>query len=161
MATYRQYGAIFKFPPTGGKIVRDPEGSHVAVAQYKFANVSVQNALWETRLGYVGSHGHELGCHCETSRFDLDDYGRLFATDLFRFRVYVLDSEGNEITHFGDYGNLDSRGPGSLVSDPEIPFGWPLSVRCGGGKAFVADLVNRRVVGVKFEHEVTATCELP
>ena len=48
------------------------------------------------------------------------------------------DGEGNAITSFGSYGNMDSRGAGSPVPEPEIPFGWPLSVNCGGGKAFVA-----------------------
>jgi hypothetical protein len=61
----------------------------------------VPDPSWTRRIGYVGSHGKELGCHCETTRFDIDGYDRLFAPDIFRFRVCVLDSAGNEITHFG------------------------------------------------------------
>jgi hypothetical protein len=110
------------------------------------------------RLGYAGSHGHELGCHCETTRFDLDAFDRLFVPDVFRFAVYVLDAEGNEITHFGSYSNMDSRGPGSPVPEPEIPLGWPLSVECAGGRAFIADLVNRRIVAVRLEHAAEAGC---
>jgi hypothetical protein len=53
---------------------------------------------------------------------------------------------------------MDSRGPGSPVPEPETPFGWPLSVDCSGGKAFVADVVNRRVVAVKFGHAAEETC---
>ncbi len=155
---YMQYATIFKFPPTGGAIVLDPQGDYTAVALYNRKSVSVKNALWTKRLGYIGSHGGELGCSCETTRFDIDEYGRLFVPDIFRFRVYVLDGAGNEITHFGSYGNMDSRGPGSPVPTPEIPFGWPLSVECAGGRAFVADVVNRRVVAVRFEHAATAEC---
>jgi len=158
---YKQYASIFKFPPSGGKIVADKSGKYVGQCQYDPTRLTVKDALWVRRLGYIGSHGHEIGCHCETTRFDLDGFGRLFVPDVFRFRVYVLDSAGNEITHFGSYGNMDSRGPGSPVPSPEIAFGWPLSVECAGGRVFVADLVNRRVVAVKFEHAAEATCSIP
>ena len=157
---YKHYGSIFKFPPAGGKIIADPKGNYVGHAQYKGVRVSIHGALWSVRLGYIGNHGHELGCHCETTRFDVDAYGRLFAPDIFRFCVYVLDGQGNEITHFGSYGNADSRGPGSPVPEPEIAFGWPLSVECAGEKVFVADVVNRRIVAVKFEHTAEAECEI-
>ena len=80
--------------------------------------------------------------------------------DVFRFSVRVLDAAGNEITHFGAYGNMDSRGAGSLVPTPKIPFGWPISVECAGGRVYVADLVNRRVVSVRFEHAATAECSI-
>jgi len=157
---YKQYAMIYKFPPEGGAILKDDQGPFTAIAQYARTSVSVKNALWMKRLGYIGSHGDELGCHCETTRFDLDGYDRLFAPDLFRFRVCVFDSEGNQITSFGAWGNMDSRGPGSPVPEPEIPFGWPLSVDCAGGRVYVADLVNRRVVAVKFEHAAEESCEV-
>jgi hypothetical protein len=157
---YKHYGMIFKFPPTGGKIVSDPDGEFVAHCSYKPASVSVEGALWMRRLGCLGTHGHELGCHCETTRFALDDYGRLFVPDIFRFCVFVLDGAGNEITRIGSYGNMDSRGPGSPVPQPDVPFGWPLSVQCAGDKLFVADLVNRRVVAVKFDYAAAATCDV-
>jgi hypothetical protein len=158
---YMQNAMLYKFPPEGGGILYDPQGAFTAIAQYSHRNVTVTNALWMKRLGYVGSHGEELGCHCETTRFDLDGFDRLFVPDLFRFRVCVLDTEGNDIASFGAWGNMDSRGRGSPVPEPEIPFGWPLSVNCGGGKAFVADLVNRRVVAVKFDHAAEETCSIP
>jgi hypothetical protein len=158
---YRQYATIFKFPPTGGKIAPDPRGEWVGHCQYKTVSLSVSGALWTKRLGCIGSHGRELGCHCETTRFDVDGFGRLFAPDVFRFCVYVLDPAGNEIARFGAYGNMDSRGSGSPVPVPQIPFGWPLSVECAGGRVFVADVVNRRVVGVRFEHAASGECPVP
>ncbi len=157
---YKQYGSLFKFPPTGGSILLDPAGAYTAIASYKHKFVSVNNALWNKRFGYIGSHGKEAGCHCETSRFDIDGYDRIFVPDLFRFRIYVLDSAGNEITHFGSYGNMDSRGPGSPVPEPAITFGWPLSVDCAQDKAFIADLVNKRVVSVKFDYATTESCQI-
>ncbi len=102
-----------------------------------------------------------MGCHCETTRFDIDGYDRVFAPDLFRFRVYCLDSAGNEIAHFGAYGNMDSRGAESPVPEPKIPWAWPLSVECGGGKVYVADVVNKRIVAVGFGHAAEETAALP
>ena len=48
----------------------------------------------------------------------------------------------------------------SPVPEPEIPFAWPLSVECANGRAYVADLVNRRVVAVKFGGAAMDTEEL-
>jgi sugar lactone lactonase YvrE len=158
---YKNYATLFKFPPTGGAIVLDPNGEWNCVAQYAHKSASVKNAIWTRRIGYVGSHGKELGCHCETTRFDLDGYDRVFAPDLFRFRVYCLDSAGNEIAGFGGYGNMDSRGEGSPVPVPEIPWAWPLSVECAGGKIYVADVINKRVVAVRFEHAAEETAGVP
>jgi NHL repeat len=157
---YKNYATLFKFPPTGGAIKLDPQGTWTGVAQYKHKSLSVEKALWTRRIGYVGSHGKELGCHCETTRFDIDGYDRLFAPDLFRFRIYVLDTNGNEITHFGSYGNMDSRGAGSPVPTPEIPFAWPLSVECGNDKIYVADVINKRIVAAKFEFAASEECAI-
>jgi NHL repeat len=157
---YLNCATVFKFPATGGGILNDPAGNLAALANYKPAPVRTEKAIWQRRMGYVGSHGKELGCHCETSRFDIDGYDRLFVPDLFRFRVYVLDSAGNQITHFGSYGNMDSRGPGSPVPQPEITFGWPLSTECSGGKVYTADVVNKRVVAVKFTYAVSQECAI-
>ena len=133
----------------------------MAHCQYESQTVSVEGALWMRRLGYIGVHGHELGCHCETTRFDVDHFGRLFVPDVFRFCVYVFDEQGNEITRFGAFGNMDSRGPGSPVPEPAIAFGWPLSVDLAGERAFVVDTVNRRIVAVRMAYASTADCPLP
>jgi hypothetical protein len=50
--------------------------------------------------------------------------------------------------------------PAGLPSQPEIGFAWQLAVDCGGEMAFVADQVNCRLVGVRFEHAVAAECEV-
>jgi len=155
---YLHVGAIYKFPPSGGRFVIDPDGPLVGHAQYKPVPLRVEGHEWMRRLGLIGNHGHELGCHCETTRFDLDRFDRLFVPDPFRSCVHVLDASGNTITRFGSYGNMDSRGPGSRVPEPAIPLGWPLSVECAGGRAFIADLVNRRIVAVGFEHAAAGEC---
>jgi len=160
-AAYSQYGAIVKFPPTGGKIALDPNGEYVAHRQ-QANTVSVSGRLIARGGLLPGKYGRTgAGCSCETTRFDIDRFDRLFVPDPLRFSVGVLDSAGNEIARFGAYGNMDSRGPKSPVPTPEIAFGWPISVECAGGRVFVADLVNRRVVAVKMDTQVEAECPVP
>lgn len=87
-------------------------------------------------------------------RIATDSDDRPFVPDVSTFSVYVLDTAGNVLTHFGEYGNTDtcrSNLPASLPPQPEIAFAWPLSVACGGEMAFVSDQVNCRLVGMKFE----------
>jgi hypothetical protein len=155
---YRQIGALLKFPPTGGAVVYDERGKYGAHCYYKLRKVSLKNVVWLRRGGLQPTHGAEAGCNCESTRFDIDGFDRLFVPDPFRFSVAVLDTAGNELTRIGSYGNMDSRGAGSSVPQPGIPLGWPIAVDCARGRTYVADLVNRRVVSVRFEYEAEAVC---
>jgi hypothetical protein len=157
---YKQCGALIRFPAAGGAVLRDPDGEYEAhLAWKKEGPVRLKDAAWLRRIG-LHPVKHETGCFCETTRFDVDGFGRLFVPDVFRFCVVVLDAAGNEVTRFGTYGNMDSRGPGSLVPEPALTFGWPLSVDWAGNRAYVADLVNRRVVAVEVTPAVRATCRI-
>ncbi len=51
--------------------------------------------------------GHNRRCHCTSTEFDVDDFGRVFYPDHGRFCTVVLDTNGNEITTVGGYGNQD------------------------------------------------------
>jgi NHL repeat len=155
---YEMYGTLIKFPPRGGKIV--PAGDGKWSARYVRGgrtNVKLKNSIWTRRAGLIPAK-NDLGCYCETSRFDIDGFDRLFVPDVFRFSVQVLDSAGNEITRIGRYGNMDSRGPGSPAPTPEIGFAWPIQVDCAHDRVYVADLLNRRVVAVRFEHALAEEC---
>ncbi|PCJ52376.1 MAG: hypothetical protein COA79_23785 [Planctomycetota bacterium] len=155
--TYRMAGSIFKFPPKGGGIFRDANGKYVGIPVRKPVNVTLKNVLWTKRLGLISTH--YVGCSCETTRFSNDAFGRIYVPDTLRFSVVVLDTAGNIIERIGSYGNMDSRGQGTL--GPEIAFAWPLSAVCGEGKVFVSDLLNNRLVGVRFEHAVVKECIIP
>ncbi|MFO8013999.1 MAG: SMP-30/gluconolactonase/LRE family protein [Phycisphaerae bacterium] len=157
---YKQCGALIRFPPAGGAVLRDPDGEYEAHLAWKQEGpVRLEDAAWLRRIG-LHPVKHEMGCYCETTRFDVDAFGRLLVPDVFRFCVIVLDAAGNEVTRFGTYGNMDSRGPGSPVPAPALAFGWPLSVECARGRAYVADLVNRRVVAVDLAPAVRETCAI-
>ena len=157
---YKQCGAVIKFPPTGGAILADPDGRYEAhLAWKKEGPVRLVNAQWFRRIG-LHPVKHELGCYCETTRFDIDAYGRLFVPDVYRFCVVVLDANGNELARLGTYGNMDSRGPGSPVPEPALTFGWPLTVECARDRLYVADLVNRRVVAAALPCALTKSCPI-
>ena len=92
-------------------------------------------------------------CLCESSRFDVDGFGRSFFPDAGLFRVGMIDTNGNEIGWFGSYGNPDA-------SAPEI-FWWPHAVAVGDDAVFVADRLNRRVARLKLGHQAEAVCPVP
>lgn len=86
-------------------------------------------------------------CACRTPRFEVDPYDRLFIPNAFESRVAVVDNEGNAITSFGQYGNVDSRGPAIALAYPE-------GVTASDNYIYVADLTNMRIVRVKMNFEL-------
>ncbi len=161
---YRQYGGIVKFAPTGGAIVKDANGKHFAVRNGKASSgpVTIRNGRWLCRAGEVPVRGTDDGvhCFCETSRFDIDGFDRLFVPDIHRFAVRVLDSEGNDIALIGGYGNMDNRGPDSQHPEPAIAYAWPLVAQVDGDRLYVADVTNRRIVAARLTYAVTETCDV-
>ena len=94
-------------------------------------------------------------CNCESARFDLDGFGRLFIPDAMRASVVVVDANANEIVRFGGYGNTDSRGPGSPAPWPGIALAWPLVVRVSESACYVADTVNHRILKAALGYRLT------
>ncbi|MCK6497919.1 MAG: hypothetical protein L6Q38_00400 [Nitrospira sp.] len=142
--------------------------------------VKVTGALW---MAPGVSRVDRCRCPCESIHFDVDLFGRVFYPDLGRFRVGVLDTAGNEITHFGGYGNADSRGPESPVVDPktklvrprlptdpkdmkspfaepEIAFSWLLGVGVTDRYAYMGDTLNGRLLRAKLVYTVEETCSI-
>jgi hypothetical protein len=82
----------------------------------------------------------------------VDPYGRLFMPHTVAARVTVADNAGNELAAFGEYGNVDSRGPGSLVPGPAFPMAWPAGVAASEDYIYVTDLVNARLMRVRMNY---------
>lgn len=141
----------------------------------------VIGAEW-LHFGY--SHIEIAYCNCESTRFDVDDFGRVFYPDMLRYRVGVLDTNGNAIVHFGGYGNADSLGPDSPVIDlltkqvrprraddpkdlrspfaqPEIAFSWLNGVAATDRCAYMTDIMNRRILRAKLVYAAEETCKIP
>ncbi len=136
----------------------------------------VQNAEW--LFGPVGAEGHYgSGGHCScyvNGTFDLDYFGRTFASEVDRFRVVVLDPNGNVILRIGRYGNVDDGMP-LIIPDPTLKGkqgAQPLHPRSIGGdevalmhaqnlalhsdrRLFIADVGNECVRSVKLEYHVS------
>jgi hypothetical protein len=170
--TANMYGSILKFTPKGGMIhfpdnIRitgvggrpfagepklDPTLKTVAAAYYargRLRPVNVTGAEW-IHPGY--NHVEVRGCTCESTRFDVDGFGRVWYPDLGRFRVCVIDTEGNEITHFGRYGNADADG---------ISFSWLTGVGVTDRHIYTSDGLNRCLLRLTQTYAAEATCPVP
>ena len=139
--------------------------------------IKVTGAEW-IRMGISHmEYAYLGGCNCENVRFDVDEFGRVFYPDLQRFRVGVLDTNGNPITHFGGYGNAESKGPDSPVVDaatgrlrpprkgersrlaqPDIAFAWMIGVGVTDRYAYMGDSMNKRLLRAKLIYAAEATC---
>ncbi len=123
----------------------------------------VENAEWF--YGGVGYGGQTGSCVCWSARFTMDSLNRSFVPELERFRVAVLDSEGNLILRIGRYGNIQD-------GKPMVPAGGPKGLRALGGdevafmhaaylatdtdrRLFVHDAGNRRILSVKLDYHMT------
>ncbi|MBI1246322.1 hypothetical protein GC197_00570 [bacterium] len=93
----------------------------------------------------------ESNCVTRSPRFGVDGFGRIYCPTNVVQRITVIDNAGNEILHFGTYGNRDSLG-----EDGNVPLGFPNSVDATDDYIYVADMVNLRLVRLKKEFAVTA-----
>ncbi len=93
----------------------------------------------------------ETNCVTRSPRFGVDGYGRIYYPTNIAQRVSVMDNAGNEILHFGTYGNRDSMGglAGDLVPTKDIPLAFPNSVDATDNYIYVADMVNLRLLRLK------------
>jgi len=175
------YGSIVKFTPAGGAVwfpikqnldiypfdgeAKLPAGQAKVKVDVPFngggSRVTVgagelQGAAW-FRYGcsYVlDMHpGHNRRCHCTATEIDVDDFGRVFYTDQGRFRVVVLDTNGNELLTFGGYGNQSDGGK-------EIAFDWFTGLGATDHNVYVADGGSHRVVRLALKHALEAVCPI-
>ncbi|MFC1479702.1 hypothetical protein ACFL6F_03810 [Planctomycetota bacterium] len=174
-ACMTMYGSIMKFSPKGGMIhfggknpykgdpKLDPSLKTVTAGSYhgyRFYTTKVTGALWiKPGISHVDLHY----CNCENTRFDVDEFGRVWYPDLGRFRVCVLDTNGNDITYFGGYGNSDSHGPDTedkKLAEPEIPLAWLIGVGVTDKYVYLPDSMNRRLLRCRITYKEEKTCEI-
>ncbi|MHC4917062.1 MAG: hypothetical protein ACYTGB_16405, partial [Planctomycetota bacterium] len=177
-AIAQMYGSIVKFSPRGGSFdfafyqartdepEPDPAARTIEAASWigqvhdRFSPNRVTGALW-MHMGVSQINLHY--CNCENTRFDVDPFGRVWYPDLGRYRVGVLDTNGNLITTFGSYGNAESRGPDSpdrALAEPEIAFAWLIGVGATDRYAYMGDSLNRRLLRAKLVYAAEETCEV-
>lgn len=176
------YGSIVKFTPKGGMIHWDGpnpfEGEPKLDASLKTLEASyyeAQNVQRLHRTKVTGADWIKLGvshielhyCNCESTRFDVDPFGRVYYPDLLRYQVRVIDTNANDIMHFGSYGNTDSKSNNSINVDEvtgkvlkdkkgnspydktKIPFSWLIGVGATDKYIYAGDSSNRRLTQIK------------
>src|SRR5262249_37100659 len=179
----RMTGSVVKFKPTGGAVqpddgrkgtwkngpieLRIPEkfeagikmGSLVTQHGVRLKQTFIEGGV-RAYPGLAPFSGYDRsdGCVCQTPRFDVDAYGRLYIPEALTCSVAVVADAGNLITRFGAYGNFDSQGPRSPISKPAIPLAYPVAVQVSFKHIYVADSANRRVVRVDVGWKVEETC---
>ncbi|MHC4917555.1 MAG: hypothetical protein ACYTGB_18930, partial [Planctomycetota bacterium] len=189
-AIANMYGSIVKFTPKGGmfhlpgqepfkgKPKLDGLKTVDAAAYYNTMQrpTKITGAQW---LAFGYSHVEIQGCICETTRFDVDEFGRVFYPDLCLYQVRVVDTNGNKILNFGGYGNAESMGPESPVIDektgelrppkegekspfaePEIGFAWLVGVAATDKYVYTGDSINRRMLRLKQVYAAEETCAI-
>ncbi|MBL8025448.1 MAG: hypothetical protein JNL74_03510 [Fibrobacteres bacterium] len=169
------YGSIFKFPPSGGSqlltgtlVTAIPNGTLTAdtvpvmqaTGMYRYA-FEIKGAEWQ-HLGISPStgYGEDQGdptCNCFHARYTVDGFGRVIYPDALRYQVAIIDNNRNMLLRFGEYGNIDQTGPGSVVPSPAIPFCQPMYVRKVNNEIFVSDVGNNRIVKVNLGHTIWKT----
>lgn len=203
------YGSVIKFSPKGGAVwfpILDQNDEYAfkgeaeldpTLAKEEVSSVRdgrmvrqpalLQGALW-WRFGcsfLLDMHiSHNKRCHCTATDFDVDDFGRVFYPDQGRFRIEVLDTNGNRMLKFGGYGNQDCWGADSYVWDaegkfyrprreddprglvspfakPDIAFAWIIGVAASDKYVYVADALNRRVLRLKLSYDCEARADIP
>ena len=95
-------------------------------------------------------------------RFGIDGYGRIYYPTGPLARVSVIDNEGNDIFHFGTYGNRDSMGclKGDLVPTKDVPMILPNSVDATDDYIYVSDIMNVRLLRLRKTFAASETVEV-
>lgn len=187
------YGSIVKFSPKGGMIHwggQNPfEGEPKLDASLKTVEASfyeAENVQRLHRTKVTGADWIKLGvshielhyCNCESTRFDVDPFGRVYYPDLLRYQVRVIDTNANDIFHFGSYGNTDSKNNNSIQIDEDtgkvlkdkkgnslydqtkIPFSWLIGVGATDKYIYTGDSSNRRLTQVKIVYDSEVLLEI-
>ncbi len=180
-AILSMYGSILKFSPKGGMIEHHPSGTDRGkqVAQPFTGKPDLDPSLktvdaswhmgdayqWTRPAQVTGAEWMKLGishiplfyCNCENTRFDVDEFGRVWYPDLGRFRVCVLDTNGNQLTSFGQYGNADAP---VKIGQQQIPLAWLIGVGVTDKYAYMGDSINRRLQRAELVYAAEASCPI-
>lgn len=161
-----KYGSVLKFKPTGGAVnlvapgpvkKRDvPVGSFQLTTAEGRGDFQTEGVQWVYfGVSNILPNYQREGCHCWTPRFDVDDYSRVFVPDQALNRVIVLDSNGNVLTTFGQYGNIDNaRG-----QPTGVPLGDPRTVVVSDEAAYVGDQTNNCIVRATLTYCVAGSAD--
>jgi hypothetical protein len=133
-------GSVVKFNPDSPFVWINPK--------YKWAEWTVSGGQKVYSRGLGGFSGATY-CPCRSPRFEVDPYDRVLIPNALTSRVAIVDNNDNLIIEFGEWANIDSKGPQSLVPTNDIPLAYPTAVVSSDDNIYINDMVNARVVRVK------------
>jgi len=150
-ATSMFSGSLVKYGPGGGRVRTGVEAGRYITRRNErdLPQIALEGAEWVYYGVGLTPFGH---CVCDAAHFDLDGYGRSVVPDVNRHRVKVIDSAGNFLMTFGEYGNRDSAGPKSQVPVPAIPLWDPNALAVSDRGAYLYDRRNHRILCVTFTY---------
>ena len=156
----RTTGRIYKYEPTGlrpGKAGLRPGAAGSPKDGKLFPTAPAAPAkIYDVHYGPISRN------RSRTPRFGIDGYGRIYYPTGPLARVSVIDNEGNDIFHFGTYGNRDSMGclKGDLVPTKDVPMILPNSVDATDDYIYVSDIMNVRLLRLRKTFAASETVEV-
>jgi len=148
-------GSVIKFLPSGGVIRADPAGLDFQTSERFFRETirfKATGVTW-TKFVYPVAKAHSGKCNCEVADMEVDGHNRLFVPDPLTYSIWVFDENGNKISRFGEYGNMDSAGPGSKVPVPEIPLAYAFRLAVSDKAVYISDSQAQRVLKVRLDYK--------
>ncbi|MEX0700812.1 MAG: hypothetical protein WD069_01840 [Planctomycetales bacterium] len=173
-------GSIIKFPPGGGRIgaqaagtkvtigyggdettrtIRHPDNGQERTLEFGGA-ATLEGALWQREVvslvPLTAGGGGAYSCSCEQLRFAVDGFGRIFAPDTLRFQLAVLDTNGELIGRFGNYGDADAQ----PANGAALRFAWPRLIAANSRTLYVYDDVNGALLRAEIAYQAEKTAAM-
>jgi hypothetical protein len=151
-------GSLMKFPPEGVKILWDPDGKdYVGLQKWKEkerTGKTDREPIW-SKFGISGIYSRfsKPSCVCEVPSLEVDGHNRIYVPDPLAYSILIFDENGNQISRFGEYGNLDSQGPGSKIPVPELPITYAFRIAVSNTAVYVNDCQSRRILKVNLDYK--------
>lgn len=145
---------------SGGKAHASGQYDLNAQALVKYAPGGIfgkKGEMWH-RCGMI-SRTFVLHCGCgPRAQVSVDEFDRIFATDIALHNIKVFDTAGNLIMCIGGYGTQEFQGLNSNFPDPEIALCRPSGVSASENYVFISDTGNSRIVKCKIVYTDSKTC---
>lgn len=169
-------GSVVKFRPEGGCAIgrdgyfgeskgEDPAAPRITIPASRGRTFTYEGALC-VYPGVGPFSGSGSSCVCRVPRFDVDRFGRVGMPNSMANEVRIYDNAANLILKFGKYGNFDSQyrpnagADKPVVTTPEIPLAWPISLGFSEDFVYVDDVINRRVVRARKIYAAEEICTM-
>lgn len=171
--------SVAKFGPEGGRFMHNGRGAKFPLKDLPkrppdfvpYNDVVVKGTVMDpgpngkggygTKMWVEGMHWSFGGyaqtkrthCICVNGQFELDLFARSYIPESHRNSISVVDTNGNFILRFGEYGNQDDKGP-------EIRMAFCKYLSVTDKRLYLNDKANKRIISVDLKYHQDETVEL-